>query len=47
MLHQGKIAERGSHAELLAAKGRYYAMWEKQTTTEEKKAEKTEVDEGA
>lgn len=46
-MHQGKIAERGSHAELLAAKGRYYAMWEKQTTTEEKKAEKTEVDEGA
>ncbi|KAK7738419.1 hypothetical protein SLS62_011407 [Diatrype stigma] len=47
VLHQGKIAERGTHSELLAAKGRYYAMWEKQTTTEEKRAEKTEADEDA
>lgn len=39
VLHQGKITESGTHAELLEAKGRYYAMWQKQTTTEKKVAE--------
>ncbi|KAI5927537.1 hypothetical protein F4810DRAFT_269324 [Camillea tinctor] len=43
VLHQGKIIERGTHSELLAAKGSYYAMWQKQTTTE-KKAAKPEAD---
>jgi ATP-binding cassette, subfamily B, vacuolar membrane transporter HMT1/ACLQ len=36
VLHKGKVVERGTHAELLAAKGEYYAMWEKQTITEDK-----------
>ena len=30
VLHEGKVAERGSHAELLAMKGRYAGMWKKQ-----------------
>jgi ATP-binding cassette subfamily C protein len=36
VLEQGKITERGSHAELLAAKGTYADMSERQS------AEKTE-----
>ncbi|KAF5008106.1 hypothetical protein FDECE_5590 [Fusarium decemcellulare] len=44
VLHKGNIVERGSHAELLALGGRYYAMWEKQTTTEKKEKEKLEKD---
>ncbi|EMR71362.1 putative heavy metal tolerance protein [Eutypa lata UCREL1] len=39
VLHKGKIVERGTHSELLASKGSYFAMWEKQTTTEKKAAE--------
>ncbi|MGH9303751.1 MAG: hypothetical protein ACRDZ5_04965, partial [Acidimicrobiales bacterium] len=27
VLHDGKIAEEGSHDELVARKGRYAAMW--------------------
>ncbi|VUC26310.1 unnamed protein product [Clonostachys rosea] len=42
VLHKGEIIERGSHSELLALKGRYHAMWEKQTTIEKKKMEKLE-----
>lgn len=30
VLHEGKVAERGNHLELLAMKGRYAAMWRKQ-----------------
>lgn len=30
VLHQGRVSERGSHDELLAAKGRYATMWKKQ-----------------
>ncbi|KAI5367192.1 putative Type 1 protein exporter [Septoria linicola] len=30
VLHQGKVAERGTHHELLAARGRYASMWRKQ-----------------
>jgi ABC-type multidrug transport system ATPase subunit len=39
VLHKGKIVERGTHADLLEAKGSYHAMWEKQTTAEKKAAE--------
>lgn len=42
VLHKGKIVERGTHTELLALKGRYHAMWEKQTTIEAKEESKTE-----
>ncbi|KAF6822397.1 heavy metal tolerance protein [Colletotrichum musicola] len=42
VLHKGQIVERGTHNELLALKGRYHAMWEKQTTIEKKQQEKTE-----
>lgn len=40
VLHGGKIVERGTHDELLALKGQYHAMWEKQTTIEKTKLEK-------
>lgn len=36
VLHKGVIVERGTHAQLLALKGRYHAMWEKQTTADAK-----------
>lgn len=35
MLHAGAIAERGTHNELLALKGRYASMWEKQSQAEQ------------
>ncbi|KAM0350726.1 hypothetical protein ACHAPU_003221 [Fusarium lateritium] len=44
VLHKGEIAERGTHNELLALKGRYHAMWEKQTTIEKKEKEKKELE---
>ncbi|KAF5017807.1 hypothetical protein F66182_10237 [Fusarium sp. NRRL 66182] len=34
VLNSGAIAEQGSHEELLAAKGRYASMWEKQIRAE-------------
>lgn len=30
VLHQGKVAEKGTHLELLAKRGRYAGMWKKQ-----------------
>ena len=30
VLEKGKVAETGSHLELLADKGLYYAMWRQQ-----------------
>ncbi|KAK4626832.1 ABC transporter aclQ [Fulvia fulva] len=30
VLHEGKVAEKGSHLELLAKRGRYAGMWKKQ-----------------
>ncbi|CAG1997587.1 unnamed protein product [Fusarium graminearum] len=44
VLHKGEIVERGTHNELLASKGRYHAMWEKQTTIEKKEKEKKELE---
>ncbi|KAI0469645.1 P-loop containing nucleoside triphosphate hydrolase protein, partial [Xylariaceae sp. FL0804] len=40
VLHKGKVVERGTHSELLSLRGSYYAMWQKQTTTEKDEAEK-------
>jgi hypothetical protein len=34
VLHAGAIVERGNHEDLLAAKGVYFSMWEKQVTAE-------------
>lgn len=34
VLHAGTIVERGNHADLLAAKGVYCSMWNKQVTAE-------------
>jgi ATP-binding cassette, subfamily B, bacterial len=31
VMHEGKIEESGTHEELLNLKGRYYALWQKQT----------------
>jgi ABC-type multidrug transport system fused ATPase/permease subunit len=39
VIHQGKVVERGTHKELLGLRGTYFAMWEKQTRTENEVAE--------
>lgn len=31
VMHEGEIVESGTHDELLAQKGRYYSLWQKQT----------------
>lgn len=33
VMHKGKIEEQGTHAQLLKQKGRYYSLWQKQTTS--------------
>lgn len=42
VLHAGKVAERGTHEELLALKGRYASMWRKQIKAQ-KAAEEAKV----
>ncbi|MFA7286724.1 MAG: ABC transporter ATP-binding protein [Patescibacteria group bacterium] len=32
VMHEGTVVESGSHEELLAMKGRYYSLWQKQTS---------------
>jgi ATP-binding cassette subfamily B protein len=32
VMHEGKVVEAGSHDELLNMKGRYYSLWQKQTS---------------
>jgi len=32
VMHDGKIEEQGTHKELISKKGRYYRLWQKQTT---------------
>ena len=48
VLHEGRVAERGTHSELLAAKGRYSGMWKKQVraqkAAEEARALKDKAD---
>jgi ABC-type glutathione transport system ATPase component len=34
VLHAGTVVEKGNHADLLAAKGIYFSMWQKQVTAE-------------
>lgn len=44
VLHKGEIVERGTHSDLLQLRGRYHAMWEKQTTIEKKEREKMKLE---
>jgi ATP-binding cassette subfamily B protein len=43
VLEKGKIAETGTHAELVSAKGLYYAMWRQQIGERRKEASETHV----
>jgi len=31
VMHDGKIVEQGTHTQLLKKRGRYYALWQRQT----------------
>lgn len=37
VLHEGKIIEQGTHAELLEVRGKYYSLWSKQIASIEEK----------
>jgi ATP-binding cassette subfamily B protein len=45
VLDQGRIAERGSHAELLASRGLYASMWNRQREAEEAREKLARIDE--
>ena len=42
VLHQGEVAERGTHAELLRRNGLYAEMWTRQQSEREDEAEAAE-----
>ncbi|MCC8976932.1 metal ABC transporter permease, partial [Bradyrhizobium sp. Cham227] len=44
VLDQGRIAERGTHARLLAADGLYASMWNRQREAEEARERLAQVD---
>jgi ATP-binding cassette subfamily B protein len=46
VLDQGRIAERGSHAQLLALRGLYAGMWNRQREAEEAREKLARVDDG-
>jgi ATP-binding cassette, subfamily B, bacterial len=37
VMHDGKIIEQGTHKELLKQEGRYYSLWQKQTSNDHEK----------
>ena len=45
VLEAGEIVERGKHDQLLAAKGAYYNMWQKQKEASEVMEKLAELDE--
>jgi ABC-type transport system involved in cytochrome bd biosynthesis fused ATPase/permease subunit len=45
VLSKGKVVETGTHAGLLKKQGAYFAMWEKQTTAEQKAKKEAEAGE--
>ena len=46
VLDQGKIAERGTHAQLLASGGLYASMWNRQREAEEAREKLAQIDDG-
>ncbi len=46
VLDQGRIAERGTHARLLAASGLYASMWNRQREAEEAREKLAQIDDG-
>ena len=47
VLDQGRIAERGTHARLLASGGLYASMWNRQREAEEAREKLAQIDEGS
>lgn len=35
VLHEGRVVEKGTHAQLIAQKGKYLEMWNKQIQADE------------
>jgi ABC-type multidrug transport system ATPase subunit len=46
VLDQGRIAERGTHARLLASGGLYASMWNRQREAEEAREKLAQIDDG-